>query len=613
MATKKKGKKKPTRAESLVIEYKDIFDKAYRDSLPYLETMDELQMIYDSQIDGSSWPTQTQMPIPYLFNMVEKALPGAIDYLFPRTQFIQLTPKTAKIEIEKVVDMEEALQVVVIDEMKLQKNSYATLKDCFKLGIGFGIIETILVTPFEGRTKSVRNKEGKKEVTGRVMQQGKPIRTVRYRYVSPGQVITTMDGTDFNGNDKVSTTFFIDDYSESDIEDMYKDLPTDGENPKLKSTADHIIKEARDSGFDSRVDVTDMIAALGGHQLQKTDRSNENIKVRVPIVKIYESHRHIWIANFKTIIYEESDTYQTMRNPMMKASAWPDGSRFYPTTPTTAGKAVSTGMNIFVDALFDLVSYYWKPPMVYDKTKFPDGAPQRGPGSDIGSVGSTRESLEYLKSPDIPATMFTVGDKLAKAWGEINNQPEFLNAAEPGIMRGGGFAFGDLTKNITLREILAGAILETGWLESVVIQTMINLQLGLANGTKTVRIREFDSEAQKDTIRDITMTEDDFIHAFDLSLTLDQKNSNSVIGSQNRMAEYDRMKDNRNYDQYQVERDFIGDEKRAKRILLPKETIQKNAEEARVAELQKQAGAAGAPTSTAQQATAGAEAAQPQT
>ena len=68
--------------------------------------------------------------------MVEKALPAAVDYLFPAMKFISLNPVEQGVDMDSVRKSESALQNMVMNRMKLKRNSYATIKDCFKLGVG---------------------------------------------------------------------------------------------------------------------------------------------------------------------------------------------------------------------------------------------------------------------------------------------------------------------------------------------------------------------------------------------------------------------------------------------------------------------------------------------
>lgn len=614
------AKNKSDTRDSLVEEMMDIFEWAYREATYYLNGLDEIQQVYDNEPDVSQWPTFTQMPAPYAFNAVEKQLPQAVDYLFPRKQMLHLNPIDDVMDMESIQRSERYLQHTIRNVLKLKKNGYPTIKDCFKLGIGYGIVEPINVTPFVSKRISVRG--GTKEQKMRQMQlSNKVIRSVRYKYISPAQVIPTPDGSTCNGNNRASTVFYLDFYSEEQIRDLYSDAVTDGEDKKLLGTADEIIQLARDRDFNTRVPVADMIAALGGMNLKLGKNHNERIPVLVPVLKCYSEKQHIWIACGEKVIWKEENVYQTMRCPITKATAWPDAERWYPTTPPWVTRKLSRGLSVFTCAMVDMLAQYFDPPMVYNAAAL-DGDPPKGNAGEkipMKGLGRLEDAVGYLKSPPMPPAMFSVGDMLRQVYGDAVNQPEFMANAQAGIMRGGGFAFGDLTKPITMRDALAAAILETTWLDDVIRQTMIEVQLMAMSGTGKLsfveRAEEYDDESNEfiEKINRVDVTEDDIVRVFEVELDLDIKHDNSLQEQQNIFARYDRLAQNPFVDQYENTAQLIGDDAKIRRMMPSRKKVREQQEEERQAKLeatragqaQEQQGA-GAEQGVAEQALAGA-------
>jgi predicted PilT family ATPase len=51
----------------------------------------------------------------------------------------------------------------------------------------------------------------------RVIKSGIPVRALRFRYVTPGQIVVTQDGANFNGQNSASHRFFVDIYKEDEF------------------------------------------------------------------------------------------------------------------------------------------------------------------------------------------------------------------------------------------------------------------------------------------------------------------------------------------------------------------------------------------------------------
>lgn len=547
----------------------EIFEFAYNESYSDLQRLEDLQQMYDNTVNESAWPTSSKMPIPLLFTMVEKSLPGVMDYLFPVNKFVRLNPMEPGISMDNISKSEWALQYTLKSRMKVARYALRSIKDCYKLSVGYGIVEPIVVTPPAVVVNKIV-KGGKVIANSRMIGMGQPKVTLRYRYLTPGQIIVTPDGSDFNGPGSVSWSFFIDTYSEDEFRDMYKTQPTDGEKPILKGDVEEIIKEARSLSFDARTAIVDVVAALGGVDLQRTNKPNKKIPVSIPVVKAYSTHKHVWIANGTRVIFDQSDKYQNLRTPLVKASAWPDGERWYPMSVAEAAQKMAIGVNVWMNAIFDLMTYAVKPTMIYDSTKTKGGKPpERGPNADIGVGGPVRDSAQYLQPPQMPDGMFTIGDKLQQMYSQVIGQE--LDAVQPGMMRAGAFSFESLLQSMTGRQKMGSTILETGFLEPIVEQTLIYMQSNIGPEGETFAMRDWNPEDGKEYIKEMSLTEQDLVNAYEIELDLKAKHENSAIDQQQRLADFNAFKDDDYIDQYELRLQTLDDDSKARRMLPSRE------------------------------------------
>ena len=549
---------KPRERDPLVDETLDIFQWAFRAAQPFLNAMDELQRAYDAEANPNTWPTISKVPVPVLFNMVEKALPNAVDGLFPLE--ISLTPtETADIAIEGVELSEQLLSRTLNNEMKLKRATLTTLKDMFKFGAGYGIVEPFMVTP-PARVLRMAGTKGKVS-TSASMEMGQAQRALRYKYASPAQVIATPDGASFNGHDRASVVFYVDPYSESQFRELM-------ENDIFTGSAAKIIKQADDLNFNGRIPIIEIIGQLAGLKLRKSNQGNKNLPVRVPVLKCYSENQHLWIANGETIIFKDENKRQTMRCPMVQACAWPDGLRLYPSMPSTVNLAMVKAYNYFIGCLLDLMGNSWQPPLLYDRTKFPDGAPKRGPNEDIPVVGDITSAAKYMEPSRIAPEVLQVGDLMKRLYGEAVNQPEFLNNATPGVMRGGGFAFGDLTRNTTVRDALVNTILESSFINDIVEQTLILMQSDMPSAGRKITKKAW--KGSKRVLETLTITPDDFVHAFEFEIDTSKKFLKSPQGQQQANQWFAQMKDDPYADRWEVRKiqgEMIFGEELSRRML----------------------------------------------
>jgi hypothetical protein len=514
-----------------------------------------------------------------MFVQVQKALPGAMEYLFPTSNFIRLLPVELGVDMESLSKVEQALYIQTVHRMKMRRYSYPTVLDCFKLSVGYGIVENYSIQL--PKSFSITQATPRGITSTRQIELGKPTRAIRFRYINPSCVIPYPDGSDFNGTNAVSMSFLVDTYSEAQLTRMFSSQPVDAEDVPLKGDLKTIIADARQLGFDSRLSTIDLMAKLGDRNLKKTNTQDKRIPVRVPIVKVFTENRHIWIANGKQVIYDEEEKLQTMRCPLVKCSAWPDGNRWFPMSVPEALQKIDLAHNIWVNLLFDLMTWSAKRPLVYNTNQF-DKKPVIGPDEVFPVNGDVRSGAMWLDAPKIDQTMMSVGQKLEALQDDIAGQPNYYS--KPGLVRGGGMAFTELAASTTARERVASAILETTYLESAINQTLILMQTGAAP-KETFQERK-SAQGQKDYIEQITVTEDDLVNGFEVVLDLGFKNRKGMMENQNRFGVYDRLKDDPMVDPYEARKLLIDDDQTATRLLKSREEMTRIQNEDRNANVQ---------------------------
>jgi len=170
--------------------------------------LESLQLSYDNKIDPATWPNQAAIPTAQHFIMVEEALPSAMDECFPESNGLQLIPAEEGVTQDQVRSAEWALWTMVNYRMNLREAALRSLKDCFKCGIGYGLVEPFLHVP-EVSLEQASNVGGE-TTKKRIMGEGEAEMSVQYRYISPGKIVPYPSGTDFNGNEATPITFFYD-------------------------------------------------------------------------------------------------------------------------------------------------------------------------------------------------------------------------------------------------------------------------------------------------------------------------------------------------------------------------------------------------------------------
>ena len=556
------------------------FEHGYDTALPQFIKFERLQQAYDNYIDSASWPTISEIGFPVAYTSVEEQLPLAMKYLFPKNRFINLTP-SAMMEPSAVQRIENDLRYTIRTKMSAEVATLPSIKDCFKLGVGYGLIDTVTITP-----PAVRNNilaQGS-NVIQKIPQMslGKPVKVPVYKYISPSNVIPMPGGANVDGPNSAAH-FVIDIKTEAEFRSLYEEKDSEG-NPYFKGSPDDIVKEARHLNFDSRAIDVDLIYKVAGYDLAATNQSDRKIPVSIPIVKCYFPHQEVWIANGTTLIWEVKDKYQTLMSDLIKWSASPDGDRWYPMSMSEASERLNAGINVWYNGMIDLSMYMMNPTRVInsDKIDHPDDV-ARGPRSDIKVRGNVQDAVSYLDLPSFPNQLFDMGGVIERFHGNANATQRSVKDGQAGLVRGGTNALEALMSSSTGRQFLAAIVLKTGALKPLVEKTLIKKQLLVDQSGESFIERDVDPDTGALIFNKNSVTLEEYRNVFQVELDMPEARINSGASMAERQGFFDRAKqDPTLFDKRKLYELLSEDDQLVRRVMLPENVVKER--EARLAE-----------------------------
>jgi hypothetical protein len=353
------------------------------------------------------------------------------------------------------------------------------------------------------------------------------------------------------------------------------------DNPVYKGDPEQIIANVRNdrmsiahypvwwimSQFTGSSNIINNIKAM--NEISKIRVSPRSLVV-VPILKCYLKNEHIWMAPDGTIMYHIKDSVQTLKCPIIKASPVPDGGNWYPVGDIEASRDAADGANVFKNALMDLMTYTLHPATIVNRMVVQDESVGLEPYGRIDAYGKVGDAISYVAPPPLPNGIMNIGDDLETQFATANGQPRQLQGqGAAGVMRGGGGAFESLLQTTMARSKLAGAVLEMGWLEKVVDNVLIMVQvLGLD-----------DSYITKDDLSksfiEKTITSNELRQNFAVAVNLDDKFRRTPSERAMELALYrDVIKQNPRFNWRAADEWILGDAELAKRLRADEQTVQ---------------------------------------
>ncbi len=557
----------------------ECFRWCYDEARPHFERMDRVQKTYGNKVDTVKWPTISEISWPLTFTAIEEQLPFALERLFPSNKRFELIPYQ-QMDAERVERVEDDLYYTITSIMKITQAAQPSVKDCFKYAVGYGIVDTQVVTPpaliettvFSSATESTKVKR---------IGLGQPRKEPCYRYISPVQIIPTPDGANIEGPNKASGHFFLDLYHEDDFMDLYNPIDTlDGKKVLMKGDPKKIIDDARKMTFDSRLMPIDILERLSQKDISTTNNGDKRMPVQVPVLKCYFEHEQIWIANGTELIWWIKDKYQTLRSDIVKWSAWPDGNEWFPLGITEASERLAWGVNVWYNGLVDLAMYMMNPTRVINTRLVDDQNIGRGPRSDIKANGDASQAVSYLSLPQFPQQLLSMGDILSQGYAHANAQTRNVQQGMAGMVRGGANALEMMMSSQTGRQYLAVMMMQTGGYLPVIEKTLIKKQLLTGDeGSKIIKI-DYDENTKKRKFVEQSITVEDLRSLYRVEVNVPEQKFNDMQELNKRVTYFDRAMQNQEYfDVYNLFVELGDDEKMTRRTMLPKAVVKQRQEE----------------------------------
>lgn len=567
-------------------EFIDYLRAMFRDSLeyarPHLEHAGEVQNAYNSEIMEGEWATWSELYFPVLRSAVEYLMPYVMSYMFPKDGFVELVPENPSVTYDQVRNLEMFLEDLLLNKMNLKREGMLTLKDAVKFGFGYGIVEPKIITTGESAT-AVGLAGGQIASTRKLMKVASPRETIGYRYVPWAQVTPTPDG---DTPDDVTAVFFLDFIREDTLKQMYAaESDLEQKDRQLKGDVDKIVADTRDNKMDGETYalwwIQDNIAG-NDTSIKRFKDANEistrqgydKAPVRVPVMKCYLKNRHIWLANGDTIIYDVEDTFQTLRCPIVKATASPDSAVWFSHSDISASKDVADGIVTYKNAFMDMLTNWLRPTKVLNMDVLANNSQidNLGPNGTVQMRGTTNvnNALSYLAPPPLPQGLLNIGATLEQDYAQATGKSLQLEGqGTAGMMRGGSGAFESLLQSMTGRQELLTQVFEMDWFVPVLNNVLALLQT--LEGDQETVIRDDENQ----TFKQLKLTQDDIRNTFGIHANLDAKNT-SPAEQQFHMQVYNlAIKGNPMFDQIAPLEDIIGGD-RTRRWKATPEQVQEN-------------------------------------
>ena len=535
------------------------------------ERIRQMQLTYDNRINPDTWPTDAQIPTAQHFVAVEEALGPAMDMCFPESNGVQLVPDEPDIAVENLQRTEWALWTMINYRMDLRNAAFRSLKDCFKCSIGYGIVEPFTHTP----SVSVVVSSGGKRT--RMVVDGRPQISIRYRYVSPGAVVPYPEGSDFDGHDATPRYYFYDPYPLADIEALFQD---DGliEKGELLGTMEDVRKAAQ--GFDTSgsVEIRELKAALGGRRKSHIQRHPLDKEITtVPVIKVFEQPGdETWIVpggnnTGHILLKRRSDGVAKVRSGLVKWSAWPDGDRWFPMSQPEADQARSVAYDQWLNFFFDMMTRTRNNRMVIDKSALDPAQRTIDPDGDIYlQRGNAQQAVQRIEPVRIDPSFPVVGDILDRVGNRIRGTQDFM---QKNYTRGGTGAFNDLLNTMQARQRLSAMILETGALQRVYEYTLSYMRDLVPDEGYQLTRPTYSTDERRTVLEKQAISSEDLRHGYKVVLDTSERRMLGGMADQTRFEYWKALVDRPDVHKDEVNRVFPLPDSVIRRVFMGREAL----------------------------------------
>ena len=564
---------------------RETYDLAYQYTAPHFVEIEKLMKSYRSYTDRGKWPTLSNIMIPHHFTFVQQELPFYVEYLFPDSDYIQLTPVEESMDGETVRSVESYYEHILRDIMKIKKNCLNTLQDAIKLNVGYTMVEPVYVNP---KTRVTRvAKVGGEEVARDVSVESSASTKVQLSasYIPVGQVLAVGNGEGPDDGEHVVVRLrTVEELRNMKLADQIR--VDDGNDRTFLADVDDLIEKARSGNLDSSYHSMSsiMYSMLSSAKIVQNakEKVRQHTEPLIPVVEIYLRNEHIWLANGKELIRHIKDDAGLL-SPLVKATPCKDYGEWFPYGKAHAGESLSRGVNVLNNAFLDLMNYSLSPARVVNTSQMTDGdrIPKHGPHTTYKiRNGDARQAVSFTTPPPLPQGAFEMSGLLSNSYNQTKGQPDALNGTGgAGLVRSGAGAFESLIQTPLARMKLGGAILEMDYLESI-IERVITYSSAIVDDVERFVVPRASESGDGFALREFPMMSirpDDLRHVFRMSLNLREKLQDSTADASMKMAEMNLLSGVPWIDQKALLIDFMGgDKRRAQRLMATPEQIQEN-------------------------------------
>lgn len=549
--------KQGTAKYSLVQYYMEVLRYCYPRYKPTLDRLQALTNIYDNVIDKALFPTISKMSIPDHFSMTQEALPDTMDLIFPDSlETFGVMPVDVDVDMETLDKVQYALNFQVRQRMRAKMAMLPVFQNAIKTGIGYAAVVPTVVTPFATINKRWI-KDGRGVANTRNIGIGATQKALQIENVGLGEVVPSDDGADFNGHNRVSHCFRFKIYSEGAFRRLFAKMKADTEDIDVDGDVEYIIQQARDFNYTTAIPFAQIIADLGGIDINYRPTATDNSFIQIPVIQCYGEQEVVWLANGTTVIYHEKDNIQTLHRPLIKASVTVDGNRWHPMNPAEASAAISNGRNLYYNMLFDLMVRATNPIGIYQKSKFGDKPPVMGANGFVGIDGPVGDALVFPPQPQMNNGHAIMENMLEKLQGRAVGQSANMQEPTAGMVRGGLHAFESILNSSRGRQRLGAMILEMGALEPLGQLTMIYMQLMASGEGLRFSEKEFDTDTGKGRLKYTTVSFEEINAAYEVSIDTRAK-ARTETDLNERVTVFNAVKDDPYFDPYTTRQFLVG-------------------------------------------------------
>lgn len=486
-------------------------------------------LAYERVIDYDNWQTQSEIYMPYALAAVEQALARALQQVFTDDEFFELIPRGG-LPYRNARDVRDYMLWVLREKMKIWTNGYKCFKDSFKMGCGYGEIETRYITPW--RFSNILIREPRLTVR-ELVEDYEPEMTVGFKYLNFAQVMPSPGGGE-NPDDRDWLTV-IRYYDEEELAFMFADSDSDVDGDLDKIRRDAI--DNRLDGYSSNA-VRLMSSLTSESNNRRNNRNSQqaefyNLPIKIPVVKYIGRDEEIWAANGTDKIFKLDSGPQLLHKNIVKASCRMEGDEWFCDGIIGANEDVFDATNVMYNVIMDMIDFNLRPRMITDsrlgeinmepwgRTRF--NGPMDQPPIHQVQVGQMQDEAAYMMQ------------RLDHARQLGNHQADAMQGApQSGIMRGGSGAVESLLQNTNAVEQVTGKLLDLTWTEDVIVKTLFVLQTGLDRNEVDYEVPQYDEEGRREyNIK--TLTREDLQNDFRVEIMESEKYRNSVTDYQKRL------------------------------------------------------------------------------